>query len=61
MRLKSITIENLRSFENSEFSFKEYNVIVGSNNSGKTNLLRILRMLTSGELLSLGITQENEV
>ena len=58
MRLKSITIENLRSFENSEFNFKEYNVIVGSNNSGKTNLLRILRMLTSDELLSLGITQE---
>ena len=28
MKLKSITIENLLSFENSEFNFKEYNVIV---------------------------------
>ena len=58
MKLKSIIIENLRSFEHSEFSFQEYNVIVGSNNSGKTNLLRILKALTSRGLLDWTITQK---
>ena len=58
MKIESITIENLLSFNKSEFSFVDYNVIVGPNNSGKTNLLRILKMLTSNELLNLGITQE---
>ena len=58
MKLKSITIENLRSFENSEFNFEEYNVIVGPNNSGKTNLLRILKTLASSEFLNLSITRE---
>ena len=58
VKLKSITIENLLSFENSEFNFKEYNVIVGPNNSGKTNLLRILKLLASENLSIFGITQQ---
>ena len=58
MKIESITIENLLSFNKSEFNFVDYNVIVGPNNSGKTNLLRILKMLASNELLNLGITQE---
>ena len=58
MKLKSTTIENLRSLENSEFNFEEYNAIVGPNNSGKTSLLRILKMPVSSEFLNLGITQE---
>ena len=60
MKLKGITIENLRSFENSEFNFEEYNVIVGPNNFGKTNLLRILKTLVSSDFLNLGITQETK-
>ena len=60
MKLKSTAIENLRSFENSEFNFEEYNVMVGPNNSGKTSLLRILKALVSGEFLNLGITQETK-
>ena len=58
VKLKSTTIENLLSFENSEFNFKEYNVIVGPNNSGKTNLLRILKLLASENLSIFGITQQ---
>ena len=58
VKLKSITIENLLSFENSEFNFKEYNVIVGPNNAGKTNLLRILKLLASEDLSMFGITQK---
>ena len=60
MKLKSTTIGNPRSFENSEFNFEEYNVIVGPNNSGKTNLLRILKTLVSSEFLNLSITQETK-
>ena len=58
MKLKSITIENLRSFENSGFNFEGYNVIVGPNNSGKTSPLRILKMPVSSEFLNLSITPE---
>ena len=58
MKPKGTAIENLRSFENGDFNFKEYNVIVGPNNSGKTNPLRILRMPASGDFLDLGITRE---
>ena len=60
MKLKSTAIENLRSFKNSEFNFEEYNVVAGPNNFGKTNLLRILKTLVSGEFLNLGITQETK-
>ena len=42
MRIDTITVENLLSFDKSTFNFKKYNVIVGPNDSGKTNLLRIL-------------------
>ena len=58
MKIKRITIENLLSFKKSVFNFKKYNVIVGPNNSGKTNLLRILTMLRRGNLLGLKITQK---
>ena len=42
MRIDAVTVENLLSFDKSTFNFKKYNVIVGPNDSGKTNLLRIL-------------------
>ena len=58
MKIESITIENLLSFNKSKFNFVDYNVIVGPNNSGKTNLLRILKMLTMDDLLTPRITQE---
>ena len=58
MNLKSITIENLLSFESSTFDFEKYNVIVGPNNSGKTNLLRILKMLMTDDLIRLEIKQK---
>lgn len=45
MRIESITIKNLLSFKDAKFNFKRYNVIVGPNNAGKTNLVRILQAL----------------
>jgi len=58
MQFSKIKIKNLLSFENTEFSFKNYNVIVGINNSGKTNLLRILKFLAdSNSFAGLGLSQ----
>lgn len=40
MYINSIKIENYRNYENFCMKFKEgLNVIIGANNSGKTNLL----------------------
>ena len=53
MRLQHIQIENLLSFEYAEFSLDAYTIIVGPNNAGKTNLLRILDMISKNENLEL--------
>lgn len=50
MHIESITIQNLLSFKDAKFSFKKYNVIVGPNNAGKTNLVRILQAVVGGDL-----------
>lgn len=41
------------SFEYAEFSLDAYTIIVGPNNAGKTNLLRILDMISKNENLEL--------
>ena len=58
MRIESITIKNLLSFKDAKFNFKKYNVIVGPNNAGKTNLVRILRALVFGDLVNFNLSQE---
>lgn len=50
VHITSVRIVNLLSFRNSTFNFKKYNVIVGSNNSGKTNLVRILQNIMAGSI-----------
>ena len=47
VHLKRVCVKNLFSFENAEFPLGDYTVIVGPNNSGKTNLLRILEMVAT--------------
>ena len=49
--LKRICVNNLLSFKHAKFSLGAYTVIVGPNNSGKTNLLRILDMVSKNENL----------
>ena len=61
MHLESIRIKNLLSFEDSVFPFTKYDVIVGPNNSGKTNLLRILSMIAKGPLNYLRLAQESKL
>ena len=51
MHLKEVRIENILSFKNTKFTFGKYTVIVGPNNVGKTNLLRILDMVSKNENL----------
>lgn len=45
MKINKIQILNLLSYEESELLPEQYNVIVGPNGSGKTNIIRILRFL----------------
>lgn len=44
MKIKKVMIQNFRSIKYSEFNFKDYTVCIGENNSGKTNLLRALKV-----------------
>ncbi|MCP2619788.1 AAA family ATPase [Candidatus Aminicenantes bacterium AC-334-K16] len=44
MEIKSIRIHNFRSIKDAEFELCDYNVFVGANNSGKTNVLTALRI-----------------
>ena len=46
LQLKRVLVKNLLSFEHAEFRLGTYTVIVGPNNSGKTNLLRILSTIS---------------
>ncbi|MGI6462802.1 MAG: ATP-dependent nuclease [Candidatus Scatomorpha sp.] len=48
MFIRKIKIENFRTFNKFEMSFKDgLNVIIGSNNSGKTGLMHAIRLLSS--------------
>ena len=44
MKIKSIKIHNFRSIKDAELGLNDYNVLVGANNSGKTNVLMALRI-----------------
>jgi len=48
MYLKTLTLRNFRSFEQSEIPLcKELNILVGENNGGKSNAIDAIRLLTS--------------
>ena len=40
MKISKVTINNFRSIENAVFDLNDFNVFVGQNNAGKTNLLK---------------------
>ena len=49
MRVKSIRIQNFRSFVDSgEIALDQVNVLIGANNSGKSSVLRALHLLQQG-------------
>jgi len=43
MKLRKVTIHNFRSILDATFDISDYSLVVGENNSGKTNLLSALR------------------
>lgn len=45
MKIEHITVSNFKSFKDLEFDFKNINIILGPNNSGKSNILRLLLLL----------------
>jgi predicted ATP-dependent endonuclease of OLD family len=44
MQISEITIHNFRSIEYSKISLGDYSLMVGANNSGKSNVIDILRI-----------------
>lgn len=45
MLLKSLKVKNFKSFKELEVNFEKFNVIIGANASGKSNLLQVLRFM----------------
>jgi len=50
MYLKSLSLQNFRNYENSEFNFsKDTTFIVGPNTAGKTNIIEAIYLLSNGK------------
>lgn len=49
MRVKSLELNNFRSYKKTKFDFFDITIIVGKNTIGKTNILEALHMLTTGK------------
>jgi len=47
--LKSISLQNFRSYKKAEFQFDKKTLIVGPNTSGKTNLIEAIYLLSRGK------------
>jgi AAA15 family ATPase/GTPase len=48
MRITKVKIENFRSIKFAEFQLSEFNIFVGQNNHGKTNLFEALEWFYNG-------------
>jgi len=46
--LKGLKVKNFKSLENFEVEFEKFNVLVGRNNSGKSNVIDCLKFLSEG-------------
>ena len=51
--LKKLRLHNFRTYLNAEFSFTTLHLVVGKNNSGKTNLFYAMRMLNATAVADL--------
>ena len=50
MIIEKLTIENYRNFRSFEIELKRFNLIIGENNIGKTNLLNALGLIFSPDI-----------
>jgi len=52
MHLRKLSLRNYRNFENAQLHFKKgVNTIIGENGSGKSNVLRALRLLLDDDMI----------
>lgn len=49
IKISSIRIENFRSIRNEQIQVKDFNIFVGLNDSGKSNILKALNLFFNGE------------
>ncbi|MDD5689752.1 MAG: AAA family ATPase [Caldisericia bacterium] len=49
MKIRSITIHNFRSIKDFSFNLNDYSLLIGANNSGKTNVIDVLRIFYEKE------------
>ena len=62
MYISKVTIKNYRNFADFSMNFKRgLNVIIGSNNSGKTGLLYAIKMLNKPEIASVHDFNKNVI
>lgn len=62
MYIEKIKIKNYRNFSNFEMSFQDgLNVIIGSNNAGKTNLLRAISLMNNPEAIGIHDFNKNNI
>ena len=48
MKVSSIAIENFRSIENASLTFTDFNILIGQNNTGKTNFFEAVNWFYTG-------------
>src|SRR4051812_47889275 len=60
MKLAKVRICNLYSYQDEVIIFEDYNIIVGPNASGKTNLIRILEILNAYDIQSVKLEKRNK-
>ena len=53
MPIKSISIENFKSFEQIELNFFRFDLIIGPNASGKSNFIQILKFIKDLDIYGL--------
>ncbi len=56
--LKRLRLHNFRTYLNAEFSFSDRQLVVGANNSGKTNLCAALSLLRASSLVELDVAAQ---
>jgi putative ATP-dependent endonuclease of the OLD family len=50
MKIEKITIHNFRSIKDASFKLKDYSLLIGENNAGKSNVFRALRIFYEDSL-----------
>lgn len=58
MRLERLELENFRSYKKKTIKFAQLTVLLGPNGAGKTNVLEAIQLLSTGNSVRAGVTEE---